>query len=102
MSKQSKFVRDQKIQKLVANDSLQKKRQHFKSVIKDPNASAAAVIEAGAKLSKLPRNSSKIRLTTRCQECGRPRAVYRRFGLCRICLRNYARLRVIPGLRKEN
>ena len=29
----------------------------------------------------------KVRGYTRCQRCGRPKAVYRKFGLCRICLR---------------
>ena len=33
----------------------------------------------------------KVRAYTRCQRCGRPKAVYRKFGLCRICLRGSAR-----------
>ncbi len=43
--------------------------------------------------------SRKIR---RCGLCGRSRAVYRKFGICRICLRNKAHLGEIPGMRKAS
>jgi small subunit ribosomal protein S14 len=39
---------------------------------------------------------------TRCKRCGRPRAVYRRFGLCRICLRELAHNGQIPGMTKSS
>ena len=39
---------------------------------------------------------------TRCNFCGRPRAVYRKFGICRICLRERAHLGEIPGMRKAS
>ena len=39
----------------------------------------------------------KVRNYTRCNRCGRPRAVFRKFGLCRICLRELAHQGVIPG-----
>ncbi|MCX7702880.1 MAG: type Z 30S ribosomal protein S14 [Planctomycetota bacterium] len=38
----------------------------------------------------------------RCQICGRPRGYYRKFQLCRICLRNLAHKGEIPGLRKAS
>ncbi len=44
----------------------------------------------------------KTRSYTRCNRCGRPRAVYRKFGLCRICLRELAHLGVIPGMTKSS
>jgi small subunit ribosomal protein S14 len=44
----------------------------------------------------------KVRGYTRCQRCGRPRAVYRDFGLCRVCLRQMAHLGEIPGLTKSS
>jgi small subunit ribosomal protein S14 len=44
----------------------------------------------------------KVRGYTRCQKCGRPRAVYRKFGLCRICLRDLAHAGVIPGMTKSS
>ena len=42
----------------------------------------------------------KTRAYTRCRRCGRPRAVYRKFGLCRICLREMAHQGFIPGMTK--
>lgn len=39
---------------------------------------------------------------TRCNRCGRPKAVYRKFGLCRICLRELAHAGVIPGMTKSS
>ena len=44
----------------------------------------------------------KTRAYTRCTLCGRQRAVYRKFGICRICLRNAAHRGEIPGMRKAS
>jgi small subunit ribosomal protein S14 len=44
----------------------------------------------------------RVRGYTRCMQCGRPRSVYRRFRLCRICLRMMAREGLIPGLVKAS
>ncbi len=44
----------------------------------------------------------KVRGYTRCQRCGRPRSVYRAFGLCRVCLRNMAHAGEVPGLVKSS
>ncbi|CAM3497163.1 type Z 30S ribosomal protein S14 [Hydrogenibacillus schlegelii] len=44
----------------------------------------------------------KVRAYTRCKRCGRPRSVYRKFGLCRICLRELAHKGQIPGMRKAS
>lgn len=44
----------------------------------------------------------KVREYTRCKRCGRPRAVYRRFDLCRICLRELALSGYIPGMTKSS
>lgn len=44
----------------------------------------------------------KVRAYTRCQVCGRPRSVYRRFQMCRICLREHAHRGLIPGLVKAS
>jgi small subunit ribosomal protein S14 len=43
-----------------------------------------------------------VRNYTRCNRCGRPRAVFRKFGLCRICLRELAHQGVIPGMTKSS
>jgi small subunit ribosomal protein S14 len=44
----------------------------------------------------------KVRAYTRCKRCGRPRAVYRRFGLCRLCFRQMAHNGEIPGITKSS
>lgn len=44
----------------------------------------------------------KVRGYTRCQRCGRPRAVFRRFQLCRVCLRELGHAGEIPGLKKAS
>jgi small subunit ribosomal protein S14 len=48
------------------------------------------------------RPRDKIRIRMRCRMCGRPRAVYRKFGICRICFRNLASDALIPGVRKAS
>jgi small subunit ribosomal protein S14 len=44
----------------------------------------------------------KTRAYHRCSRCGRPRAYYRKFGVCRICLRELAHQGVIPGMTKSS
>ncbi|MFN2586953.1 MAG: type Z 30S ribosomal protein S14 [Actinomycetota bacterium] len=44
----------------------------------------------------------KVRAYSRCQRCGRPRAVYRSFGLCRLCFREMAHTGEIPGITKAS
>lgn len=58
--------------------------------------------EALEKLHKQKRNDSMSRVSRRCQSCDRPHAVYRKFGLCRICLRNALNRGDVPGARKSS
>ena len=44
----------------------------------------------------------KVRGYTRCQRCGRPHSVYKKFGLCRICLREMAHRGELPGVTKSS
>jgi small subunit ribosomal protein S14 len=44
----------------------------------------------------------RVRNYSRCNRCGRPRAVFRKFGRCRICLRELAHQGVIPGMTKSS
>ncbi|MCU0877725.1 MAG: type Z 30S ribosomal protein S14 [Pirellulaceae bacterium] len=53
-----------------------------------------------AKSKAEPKYSTRVR--RRCQLCGRPRAVYRKFGICRICFRKLADRGEIPGVRKAS
>lgn len=43
-----------------------------------------------------------VRAYTRCNRCGRPKSVYRKFGLCRICLRELALRGELPGVTKSS
>lgn len=58
--------------------------------------------EALLKLQKCPRDESPIRVRDRCQQCGRPHGTFKKFGLCRICLRNAFNWGLVPGLRKAS
>lgn len=57
---------------------------------------------AQEKLAKRPRNESMIRVRRRCRQCGRPNGNLRKFGLCRIHLREAAMRGDVPGLRKAS
>jgi small subunit ribosomal protein S14 len=48
------------------------------------------------------RQKYKVREYTRCARCGRPRAVFKRFGLCRLCFREMAHNGEIPGITKAS
>jgi small subunit ribosomal protein S14 len=52
------------------------------------------------KQKRTPKHRSQA--YTRCNRCGRPRAVFRKFGLCRICLRDLAHEGAIPGMTKSS
>ncbi|MHB8189020.1 MAG: type Z 30S ribosomal protein S14 [Ferrimicrobium sp.] len=53
-----------------------------------------------AKSQRVPK--FRVRAYTRCQRCGRPHAVYRKFGLCRICLRVMVHQGEVPGVTKSS
>lgn len=54
-------------------------------------------------IAKAQRKSKfKVRAYTRCQVCGRPKSVYKDFGLCRICFREMAHKGLLPGVRKAS
>jgi len=53
-----------------------------------------------SKAKGMPR--SKVRAYSRCNRCGRPRGVYKKCGLCRICLRELAHEGQIPGMTKSS
>ncbi|MFV1964102.1 MAG: type Z 30S ribosomal protein S14 [Pirellulaceae bacterium] len=53
-----------------------------------------------AKAIRTPKFTTRVE--RRCRICGRPRAVYRKFGVCRICFRELADQGLIPGVRKSS
>lgn len=59
-------------------------------------------MELHSKLQRLPRNSSKIRIRNRCWKTGRPRGVFRDFGLSRHVFREMAHQCLLPGITKSS
>lgn len=79
-----------------------KKRAELKAMSLDVNLSDDERWEAQLSLQKLPRNASPTRLRNRCALTGRPRGVYRKFGLGRNKLREATMRGDVPGLRKAS
>lgn len=77
-------------------------RNELREMIKDPNVPYETKTSLVEKLNKKPRNESVVRTQRRCRSCGRPRAVYRKFGVCRLCLRLAAMRGDVPGLVKAS
>ncbi|WP_028388520.1 30S ribosomal protein S14 [Legionella fairfieldensis] len=99
MAKKSMLAREAKRANLVKKYA--ERRKALKVIIKSSN-DFEAIMEAQVKLAKLPINSNPVRHSTRCQQCGRPHAVYRKFGLCRICLRQQLMTGNVTGGRKSS
>ena len=100
MAKLAVKLRDQKRRKMVEKFKL--KRAQLLEIIHDSRASDEAKDEARAKFQKLPRDSSPVRLRNRCAITGRPRGVYRKFGLGRNKLRDLALKGEVPGVIKAS
>ena len=84
------------------SDKLFKKRMKLKKIIMDKKLSLEERFKAQQKLSKLPRNSSKVRVMNRCQITGRPHGVYRKLKISRIALRQLGLEGKIPGMVKSS
>ena len=100
MAKKSMKERELKRQKTVARFAV--KRAELKAIIANSMATDEEVWAAQRKLQKLPRDSSAVRLQRRCRVTGRPHAVYRKFGLSRIKLREIMMRGEVPGLKKAS
>ena len=100
MAKLALKLRNQKRQKTV--EKFKARRAALFEIINDARASDEAKEEARAKLQKLPRDASPVRLRNRCALTGRPRGVYRKFGLARNKLRELALRGEVPGVIKAS
>ncbi|MBM3650740.1 MAG: 30S ribosomal protein S14 [Alphaproteobacteria bacterium] len=78
------------------------KRAKLKAMAIDDKLTPEERFGARLKLAKLPRNSSPTRIRNRCEVTGRPRAVYRKFKLSRLALRQLASLGALPGVVKSS
>ena len=100
MAKLAVINRQYKRVKLVAKYS--KKREALEAIIANAKMSDEDRFAARLKLQALPRNSNKTRLRNRCALTGRPRGVYRKFGLGRNKLRDLALKGEVPGVIKAS
>jgi small subunit ribosomal protein S14 len=100
MAKTAVINRDLKRRKIVKKFA--KKRAELQAVIDNAKMSDEDRFAARQKLQQLPRDSSPTRLRNRCKLTGRPRGVFRKFGLGRNKLREFAMRGEIPGVVKAS
>tara|TARA_S200000501_G_C20792556_1_gene730216 strand:- start:560 stop:865 length:306 start_codon:yes stop_codon:yes gene_type:complete len=100
MAKVSAINKNNKRIKMVKK--FEAKRKKLKMIIMDKKITLEERFKAQQKLSKLPRNSSKVRVMNRCEITGRPHAVYRKLKISRIALRDLGLEGKIPGMVKSS
>lgn len=100
LAKISVINRNIKREKII-NSFLVKRKEIF-SILHDPKTDEIEKTLAREQLQKLPRDSSPVRYRKRCSLTGRPRGVFKKFGLCRIKLREIAMSGQIPGITKAS
>ena len=100
MAKRSKIVKNQRRAVLV--DRYSERRSELKRTINDPATSYEEKREAYQEIAKRSRDASATRSRKRCGRCGRPRAHLRKFGMCRICVRQLTHQGELPGVRKAS
>ncbi|MEM9382189.1 MAG: 30S ribosomal protein S14, partial [Planctomycetota bacterium] len=88
MAKASAVQKNDRRRRLV--EKYAARRADLKAVIRSTSTSEEEKDDARAALAKIPRNANPNRIRNRCTFTGRPRAVYRRFGICRVTLRELA------------
>lgn len=99
MAKKAIIEREKKRQKL--SNKFQEKRTTLRQTLKT-TTSFEEKFAIQQQLQKLPRNSAPTRLHRRCVLTGRPKAVYRHFGLSRHVIRELAHQGLLPGVRKAS
>lgn len=100
MAKISAVQKNERRKRTVARYA--EKRQALKATLRNPQATEEEKDAARIALQKLPRDANPIRVRSRCVVSGRPRAVYRKFGLSRVALREMALRGQIPGMTKSS
>jgi small subunit ribosomal protein S14 len=100
MAKLALINREDKRRKVVAKFAV--KRAELMATANDSKRSDEERADARAQVQAMPRNASRSRLRNRCKLTGRPRGVFRKFGLGRNKLREAAMRGEIPGLVKAS
>jgi small subunit ribosomal protein S14 len=98
-----------KVSKIVANkrkanlaEKSYKKRKELRRQSLDMNLSEEQRYEAYKKLATMPLSTAPVRVRNRCELTGRTRGYLRKFGLCRIKVREYAHKGLLPGVTKSS
>jgi small subunit ribosomal protein S14 len=97
LSSVNKNERRKKLVKKYAN-----RYAKLKAIADDQSADDTERLMARLKLAEIPRNANPTRVRNRCATTGRPRGYYRKFGLCRVELRDLANKGMIPGVTKSS
>ena len=100
MARKSVVKRQLKRESLV--NKYNEKRKSLRGIVQSSSSSIEEKIAAQESLQKLPRDTSPVRLRNRCSLTGRPRGVYKKFGLSRGKLREFAMNGEIPGVTKAS
>jgi small subunit ribosomal protein S14 len=100
MAKLALINRNEKRRKMI--EKYAAKRADLVAVINDVSRTDEERFEARLKIQALPKNSSPVRLRNRCQLTGRPRGVFRKFGLGRSKLRDFVMRGEVPGVTKAS
>ena len=100
MAKKSLINRNKK--RIALNLRFENKRKKLKKIVMNKKLSLEERFKSQMKLSKLPRNSSKIRIKNRCEITGRSHGVYRKLKISRIALRQLSLEGKIPGMFKSS
>ena len=100
MAKLSSVNKNERRKKLVAQYAA--KYAALKAQAADKSLDDTERLMARLKMAELPRNANPTRVRNRCATTGRRRGYYRKFGLCRIELRDLANKGMIPGVTKSS
>ena len=100
MAKKSQVQRDERRARLI--EKYRERRAELRRQLKDRSVPMEDKLEIQEQFAKLPRNSCPTRHTTRCRISGRSKAVYRKFRLSRIALREMTLRGELPGMRKSS
>ena len=100
MAKLALINRDEKRRKMV--EKYAAKRASLTAIVNDESRTEEERFEARLKIQALPRDSSPVRLRNRCKLTGRPRGVFRKFGLGRSKLRDFVMRGEVPGMTKAS
>ena len=100
MAKLSSINKNERRKKLVKKYA--NRYAKLKAIADDQSADDTERLMARLKLAEIPRNANPTRVRNRCATTGRPRGYYRKFGLCRVELRDLANKGMIPGVTKSS